>query len=154
MQIDDDTIQKYSHHHPRASRRRHFPNINQWSVQTITQSWTWLSTCNVNVFLNCKSVSIWTPQFTTLPCGMNSVLYITPDLRRYGRVKILLHTSTSPSDLKSLSCKGTSRLQHTRTHATSDDTIQQLTLSSDKLSFIFNRVLLCALHPSSIVKIN
>ena len=36
VQIDDDTIQKYNHHHPRPSRRRHFPNINQWSVRTIT----------------------------------------------------------------------------------------------------------------------
>eukprot|EP00970_Alexandrium_tamarense_P014705 scaffold4286_cov127-Alexandrium_tamarense.AAC.1 len=62
VQIDDDSIQKYNHHHhhPRDSRRRHFPNINQCLCMDSSNHYTFL----------------W----------KNLVLYITPDLRRYGQV--------------------------------------------------------------------
>ena len=88
VQIDDDSIQKYNHHHhhPRDSRRRHFPNINQWSVWTITWSMN-LAVIAQRQGLLVLQISLCmdsSNHYTFL--WKNLVLYITPDLRRYGQV--------------------------------------------------------------------
>jgi hypothetical protein len=146
VQIDDDTIQKYNHHHtPRPSHRRTLQTSTMVSANNNLVDET-LSVPKQADKLNPCATPVMTTQIKTYTSLRNALSTL-----HYTR----LEKVRSSEDIRELVTVNEVYNKHKWNKSTYPYTcIQRLTLSSDRVPISFNLVLLCTIYPSSIVNIN